>query len=43
MKLNFNHYTLFSALAISVVAAYYSISGLVAIFPGAALAIILMG
>lgn len=41
--MTFAHYTLFSAIAISLVAAFYSITGLVAIFPGAALSIILMG
>ena len=35
--------TLFSALFISLVAAYFSIAGLVAVFPGAPVAVALMG
>ena len=35
--------TLFSALSVSVVAAYFSIVGLITIFPAAAMAILAMG
>lgn len=39
----FSYYTLLVALAISLISAYYSVDGLVTIFPGAFLPIILMG
>ena len=39
----FGYLTLFTALIISVISAYYSISGLVAIFSAAAIPIIIMG
>jgi hypothetical protein len=39
----FGIWTIFAALSISIVAAYYSIVGLVAIFAAAAIPIIIMG
>jgi len=48
MKVSFNekliaYLTLVSGLSISAVAIYYSVTGLIAIFPAAALAIVIMG
>ena len=39
----FSRWTLFVALAISIIAAYYSIIGLTAIFAGAFVSIVIMG
>jgi hypothetical protein len=43
LKINLSNFTLFVALALSTVAAYYSIIGLTAIFAGAVIPIIIMG